>query len=61
MEWQKEEEPLSFSFVALELKFNFVINHDMRTFSFLFFFSIFRMDLYNQRSHMGGHMITMGK
>ena len=38
MEWQKEEEPLSFSFVALELKFNFVINHDMRTFSFLFFF-----------------------
>jgi len=33
-----------------------VMNHNMRTFLFYFYFSIFRMDLHNQGSHMRGHM-----
>ena len=32
------------------------MNRDMRTFLLYFYFSIFRMDLHNQGSHMRGHM-----
>jgi len=34
------------------------MNRNTRTLSFLFLLSIFRTDLHNQRSHIGGHMIS---
>ena len=32
------------------------MNHDIRTFLFSFYLSIFRMDLHNQGSHMTCHI-----
>jgi len=50
---------LDYNFGSLSLNtYNMyiVMNHDIRTLSFLFSLSIFRTDLHNQRSHIEGHI-----